>query len=167
MSPMPVVMSKFWSPQKGQRLSILKALAHYNWNCKKSCYLSYTLQLFFTTATIFSTVLYMDNDFYKDFFRKIFVKIFVVCEGLKVLNPGHPVRHNKTKVHLSKLPIILLTFFSCHQLWPVIPLGIRHNTQLIINHNINHNKPCKSILINKFLCSQTSHVLSINNKAVG
>ena len=26
----------------------------------------------------FSTVLYMDNDFYKDFFRKI----FVVCEGL-------------------------------------------------------------------------------------
>ena len=60
----------------------LKALAHYNWNCKKSSYRPYTLQRFFTTATIFSTVLYMDNDFYKDFFRKIFVKIFVVCEGL-------------------------------------------------------------------------------------
>ena len=36
---------------------------------------------FFTSATIFSTVLYMDNDFYKDFFSKICVKIFVVCEG--------------------------------------------------------------------------------------
>ena len=56
-----------------------KALAHYNWNCKKSNYRPYTLQLFSTTATIFSTVLYMDNDFYKDFFRKI----FVVCAGLK------------------------------------------------------------------------------------
>ena len=65
----------------------LKALAHYNWNCKKSSYCQYTLQLFFTTATIFSTVLYMGKDFYKDFFRKIFVKIFVVCEGLKALLP--------------------------------------------------------------------------------
>ena len=59
-----------------------KALAHYNWNCKKSSYRPYTLQLFFTTATIFSTVLYMDNDVFKDFVRKIFVKIFVVREGL-------------------------------------------------------------------------------------
>ena len=64
------------------RWVILKALVHYNWNCKKSSYRPYTLQLFFTTATIFSTVLYMDNNFYNDFFRKIFVKIFVVCEGL-------------------------------------------------------------------------------------
>ena len=60
----------------------VKALAHYNWSCKKISYRPYTLQLFFTTVTIFSTVLYMDKDFYKDFFRKIFVKIFVVCEGL-------------------------------------------------------------------------------------
>ena len=36
----------------------LKALAHYNWNCKKSSYRPYTLQLFSTTAMIFSTVLY-------------------------------------------------------------------------------------------------------------
>ena len=61
---------------------VLKALAHYNWNCKKSSYRPYTLQLFFTTATIFSTVLYMGNNFYNNFFWKIFVKIFVVCEGL-------------------------------------------------------------------------------------
>ena len=39
---------------------------------------TYTLQLFFTTAKIFSTVLYMGNDF----FGKIVVKIVVVCEGL-------------------------------------------------------------------------------------
>ena len=38
---------------------------------------------FFTTATIFSTVLYMDNDFHNNFFGKIFVKIVVVCKGLK------------------------------------------------------------------------------------
>ena len=38
---------------------------------------------FFTTAKIFSTVLYMGNDFHNDFFGKIVVKIIVVCEGLK------------------------------------------------------------------------------------
>ena len=65
-----------------QWLAPMSIKAHYNWNCKKSNYCPYTLQLFFTTAAIFSTVLYMDNDFYKDFFRKIFVKIFVVCECL-------------------------------------------------------------------------------------
>ena len=31
---------------------------------QKSSYCPYTLQLFFTTATIFTTVLYMENDFY-------------------------------------------------------------------------------------------------------
>ena len=61
----------------------LKALAHYNRNYKKIRYRSYTLQLFFTTTTILSTVLYMDNDSPNDFFRKIFVKIFVVCKGLQ------------------------------------------------------------------------------------
>ena len=50
------------------RNSIVKALAHYNWNYKKSRYCPYTLQLFFTTAKIFSTVLYMGNDFHNDFF---------------------------------------------------------------------------------------------------
>ena len=45
----------------------------------KSSYHPYTLQLFFTSATIFSIVLYMDNDFPNNFFRKIFVEIFVVC----------------------------------------------------------------------------------------
>ena len=62
-------------------LHTVKALAHYNWDWKKSSYRSYTLQLFSTT--IFSTVLYMNNAFYKDFFRKIFVKIFVVRQGFK------------------------------------------------------------------------------------
>ena len=41
----------------------MKALAHYNCNRKKSSYCPYTPQLFFTTATIISTVSYMDNDF--------------------------------------------------------------------------------------------------------
>ena len=45
-------------------------------------YRPYTLQLFFTTATIFSTVSYTSNDFQNDFLRKILVKIVVVCEGL-------------------------------------------------------------------------------------
>ena len=61
----------------------VKALAHYNGNYKKSRCRPYTLQLFFTTPKIFSTVLYMGNDFRNDFFGKIVVKIFVVCEGLK------------------------------------------------------------------------------------
>ena len=37
---------------------------------KKSSYRPYTLQLFFTTATIFSTILYMDNKFLQRFFQK-------------------------------------------------------------------------------------------------
>ena len=49
---------------------------------QKSRYRPYTLQLFFTTAKIFSTVLYIGNDFYNNFFPKIVVKIFIVCEGL-------------------------------------------------------------------------------------
>ena len=48
----------------------------------KTLFRPYTLKLCLTTATIFSTVLYMDNDFHKNFFGKIFVKIVVVCEGL-------------------------------------------------------------------------------------
>ena len=61
-------------------LSLVKALAHYNWNWKKSSYRPYTLQLFVTTDTTFSTVLFKDNDFPKDFFRII----FVVCKGLNL-----------------------------------------------------------------------------------
>ena len=49
---------------------------------KKNRYRPYTLQLFFTTAKIFSTVLYMVKDFHNDFSKKIVVKIFVVCEGI-------------------------------------------------------------------------------------
>ena len=41
----------------------LKAIAHYTLHCKKCSYLPYTLQLVVTTATIFSTVVYMGNDF--------------------------------------------------------------------------------------------------------
>ena len=43
----------------------------------KSRYHPYTLQLFFTTATIFATVLYMGNVFHNDYlFGKIVVKIY-------------------------------------------------------------------------------------------
>ena len=59
----------------------IMALADYNWNCKKVVII-YTHYNFFHNYNDFSTVLYMDNDFYNAFFRKIFVKIFVVCEGL-------------------------------------------------------------------------------------
>ena len=58
---------------------------------QKSSYRPYTLQLFFTTATIFLTVLYMDKDFYNDFFRKLFVKIFVMCEGLYSVLSDTPI----------------------------------------------------------------------------
>ena len=62
-----------------QKLKLtIKALAHYDRNCKKCSYLTYTLQLFFTTAT----VSYTGNNFHRDIFGKIFVKIFLVCEGL-------------------------------------------------------------------------------------
>ena len=64
-------MHKKESDYKGPRTLQLKL--------QKSSYRPYTLQLFFTTAGIFSTVLYMDNDF----FRKNLVKIFIMCEGLK------------------------------------------------------------------------------------
>ena len=47
---------------KGSRTQQLKL--------QKSSYRPYTLQLFFTTATIYSTVLYMDKDYYKDFSEK-------------------------------------------------------------------------------------------------
>ena len=83
------VQNFYWlamtSPVFAKSTALPKALAHYNWNHKKSRYRPYTLQLFFTTATIFSAVLYMDNDFHKDFFWKIVEKIFIVCEGLKPL----------------------------------------------------------------------------------
>ena len=50
--------------------NILKALAYYTRNCKKCSYLPYTLQFFFTTATILSIVFYVDNDFHNDFLKK-------------------------------------------------------------------------------------------------
>ena len=49
---------------------------------KKCSYLQYTLQLFFATNRLFSTVLNMGNDFYNIFFRKIFAVSCVVCKGL-------------------------------------------------------------------------------------
>ena len=49
---------------------------------EKSSYRSYTLQLFFTTAMIFPSVLCIDNDFHNDFVTKIVVKIILMCEGL-------------------------------------------------------------------------------------
>ena len=49
---------------------------------KNSSYRSYTLQLFVTTATIFSTVLSIGNDFHNSFSSKIFAVSCVVCESL-------------------------------------------------------------------------------------
>ena len=48
----------------------VKSLAHYTQNCKKFSYLPYTLELFFTTATIFSTVSYIGNEFHNYLFKK-------------------------------------------------------------------------------------------------
>ena len=48
-------------------------------------YHPYTPQLFLTTAVIFPTVLYMDNNFHNDYLRKIVVKIVEVCKGLYTL----------------------------------------------------------------------------------
>ena len=62
----------------------VKALAHYNWNYKKSRYRPYTLQLFFTTAQDFLNSFIYGQRFSQQFFGKFVVKIFVVCEGLKV-----------------------------------------------------------------------------------
>ena len=46
---------------------------------KKTRYCAYSLQPYFTTSTICSTVLYTDNDFHNDLFcKKLFVKIVVV-----------------------------------------------------------------------------------------
>ena len=59
----------------------LKALAHYNWNYKECRYRPYTLQLFFATATIFSTVFYMGKDFHNNFFGKILVKNYCSVWG--------------------------------------------------------------------------------------
>ena len=57
---------------------LVKALAHYSWNCKKSSYPPYTLQLCVTTATIYLTVLYMGSNFHNNIFRKIFAVLCVV-----------------------------------------------------------------------------------------
>ena len=38
---------------------------------EKSSYRRYALQLFFATATIFPTVLYMGNDFHNEFLEKL------------------------------------------------------------------------------------------------
>ena len=66
--------------------SLLKALAHYTKNCKKCSYLPYThYNFFFSTATTFSTVFYMSNNFLTDFFRKILAVLCVVWKGLHTL----------------------------------------------------------------------------------
>ena len=38
--------------------------------------------IFFTAATIFSTVFYMNNDFLTNFLKKIFAVLCAVCKGL-------------------------------------------------------------------------------------
>ena len=60
----------------------VKAIAHYTQICKKCSYLPYTLQLFFTTAAIISTVLCMGNDFPNDFVLKKMAVLCVVCKAL-------------------------------------------------------------------------------------
>ena len=48
---------------------------------KKCSYHQYTLQLFLTTAMIFSTDFDMSNDFLTEFLRKTIAVLCVVCEG--------------------------------------------------------------------------------------
>ena len=58
------------------------ALSHYIRICKECSYLPYTLQLYFTTATILSKVSYMGNDFLNDFVENFFAVLCVVCKAL-------------------------------------------------------------------------------------
>ena len=51
----------------------------------KTLHLSYTLQLFFTTATTFSTVLYMGNDFHNNVFK---IKKPLCVKALTHVNRG-------------------------------------------------------------------------------
>ena len=76
---------------------------------QKSSYRPYTLQLFFTTAKIFSTVSYMGNDFHNDFFEKIVVKIFVVCEGLYTHDCLAIKSKTKTTIPATKFALKALT----------------------------------------------------------
>ena len=55
------IISKFkWHVDE---IEMLKALAHYNWNCKKEVTSTQTKIFFLRTATVFATVSYMGNDF--------------------------------------------------------------------------------------------------------
>ena len=63
----------------------LKALAHYTRNCKKYNYLPYTLQLVFTTATIFQQFYMWATIFSIIFLKKILAVFCLVCKGLKLL----------------------------------------------------------------------------------
>ena len=65
-------------PTIGHKIFINKALAHYIRYCKKSSYLQYIPQLFFTTATIFSTVFVYGQQLSQQFFRGIFAVLCVV-----------------------------------------------------------------------------------------
>ena len=52
---------------------------------QENSYRLYPLQLFFTTATNFTTVIYMDNNFHN-----LFTKIVLVVDSLKLSNePEH------------------------------------------------------------------------------
>ena len=57
-----------------------KYFLHYTRHCKKCSYILYKLKTFFTTATIFPTVLYIGKDFHNVFLRNIFTVLCVVCE---------------------------------------------------------------------------------------
>ena len=54
---------------------MLTALAHHN---LKTLLLSTNQPLFFTTATIFSSVLYVDYDFHNNLFMEVFVGRFSI-----------------------------------------------------------------------------------------
>ena len=53
---------------------------------------------FFATATMFSTVLYIDDDFRNEFLRKIFAVLCVVCKGLN----SKLEMHNYMKLHVAQ-----------------------------------------------------------------
>ena len=75
---------------------MVEALAHYTQNCNKCSNHFLDSTPSFTTATIFSTVLYMDYDFHNDFCGKI---SSVSCVRAMALTPKKDFQLFKRPVH--------------------------------------------------------------------
>ena len=82
---------------------MLMALANHN---QKMLLLPTYQQLFFTTATIFSSVLYVDYDFHNNLFMEIFVGRFSISS-----NYFDGTFHCFKELHHLKKFVQLVTFF--------------------------------------------------------